>query len=46
MQSLEWTTELIITASVAGLVLAVLGYLLAMVLLLLSLRSIVPILFG
>lgn len=33
MQSLEWTTELIITASVAGLVLAVLGYLLAMVLL-------------
>ena len=33
MQSLEWTAELIITASVAGLVLAVLGYLLAMVLL-------------
>ena len=33
MQSLEWTTELIITATVAGLVLAVLGYLLAMVLL-------------
>jgi len=33
MQSLEWPTELIITASVAGLVLAVLGYLLAMVLL-------------
>lgn len=33
MQSLEWTTELIITASVAGLVLAVLVYLLAMVLL-------------
>ena len=33
MQSLEWTTELIITASAAGLVLAVLGYLLAMVLL-------------
>lgn len=33
MQPLEWTTELIITASVAGLVLAVLGYLLAMVLL-------------
>src|SRR5690625_7225823 len=33
MQPLEWTIELIITASVAGLVLAVLGYLLAMVLL-------------
>lgn len=33
MQSLEWTTELIITTSVAGLVLAALGYLLAMVLL-------------
>ncbi|MCX2782240.1 DNA recombination protein RmuC [Microbulbifer thermotolerans] len=33
MPSLEWTTELIITASVAGLVLVVLGYLLAMVLL-------------
>ena len=33
MQSLEWTTELIITASVAGIVLALLGYLLAMVLL-------------
>lgn len=33
MQSLEWTTELIIIASVAGLVLAALGYLLAMVLL-------------
>ncbi|BDX08091.1 DNA recombination protein RmuC [Planctobacterium marinum] len=33
MQSLEWTTELIITASLAGLVFAALGYLLAMVLL-------------
>lgn len=33
MQTLEWTTELIITASVAGLLLAALGYLLAMVLL-------------
>lgn len=31
MQSLEWTTEIIIAASVAGLVFAVLGYLLAMV---------------
>ncbi|WP_046336304.1 DNA recombination protein RmuC [Xenorhabdus bovienii] len=33
MQSLEWTTELMIIASVAGLVLAAFGYLLAMVLL-------------
>ncbi|KDE40744.1 DNA recombination protein RmuC [Nitrincola lacisaponensis] len=33
MQSPEWTTELIIIACVAGLVLAALGYLLAMVLL-------------
>jgi DNA recombination protein RmuC len=33
MQPSEWTTELIITASVAGLLLAALGYLLAMVLL-------------
>ncbi len=33
MQSLEWTTKLTIIASVAGLVLAAFGYLLAMVLL-------------
>ena len=33
MQSLEWTTDLIVTAAVAGVILAALGYLIAMVLL-------------
>lgn len=33
MQSLEWTTDLIVTAALAGVILAALGYLIAMVLL-------------